>query len=407
MGNCEKVEGMNIKFKMPKFGRKLTRGDVLKELLLTTLATTISIVFTFGTAYFLEQRQEEKNRRLMAMTIVNDIDESLNVINKYVEEEGRGHSITLYLMENIDRLDSISMDTLDVFFKYVTPSAFDMDMEFNKSNETILNSSQDSWRTLNDRLFFSCVQRFYSARTLFERQRRESAVYQKPVTEEELSQLMLNTDEMSSLEGKVEVCRRLLKSIRVKRYTDLSAERVMEYQQFLMTWFNSNEDNKLLMNITEQEMDDFLNRQYKTARPVKDKELVGTWKASYPNNTYQATFDYRKDHTFTAYYEMLWSDPAFKGQMIQRFSISGTWIIEGDSLVKVFDAKSYKMEIDENGATYQPDKAGEVERLKKEMSRMPEGMTTRAVQATNIDKSGTHLQLNEHIYGSTHYWKMK
>ncbi len=47
---------MNVKFKMPKFGRKLTGGSMVKELLLTTLATTISIVLTFGTARFIEKR---------------------------------------------------------------------------------------------------------------------------------------------------------------------------------------------------------------------------------------------------------------------------------------------------------------------------------------------------------------
>ena len=48
---------MNVKFKMPKFGRKLTGSGMVKELLLTTLATTISIVLTFGTAALLEHKQ--------------------------------------------------------------------------------------------------------------------------------------------------------------------------------------------------------------------------------------------------------------------------------------------------------------------------------------------------------------
>ena len=41
---------MNVKFKMPKFGRKTNGGSMMKELILTTLATSISIVLTFGTA---------------------------------------------------------------------------------------------------------------------------------------------------------------------------------------------------------------------------------------------------------------------------------------------------------------------------------------------------------------------
>ena len=41
---------------MPKFGRKLTGGGMVKELLMTILATTISIVLTFGTAHYIESK---------------------------------------------------------------------------------------------------------------------------------------------------------------------------------------------------------------------------------------------------------------------------------------------------------------------------------------------------------------
>ena len=71
---------MNIKFKMPEFGRDLKIQGWLKELLMTFLGTTISIVLTFGTAAYLEDRHTERARRMMAMTIINDIDQSLEVI---------------------------------------------------------------------------------------------------------------------------------------------------------------------------------------------------------------------------------------------------------------------------------------------------------------------------------------
>ena len=51
--------------------------------------------------------------------------------------------------------------------------------------------------------------------------------------------------------------------------------------------------------------------------------------------------------------------------------------------------------------------ADAVEQLKKEMSKMPSGMASRAVQGTNIDESGTRLQLNEPGWGSTNYRKVE
>jgi len=44
---------MNAKFNMPKFRRELTGKGWLKELLMTFLGTTISIVLTFGTTVML------------------------------------------------------------------------------------------------------------------------------------------------------------------------------------------------------------------------------------------------------------------------------------------------------------------------------------------------------------------
>ena len=180
---------MNVKFRMPKFGRKTTGGGMVKELLLTIIATTISIVLTFGTAHYLEQRQAEQTRRLMAMTVISDIDESIKVVRQLMEADEKGRNVTFYMMENIDRLETISEDTLVFFFDTVIPSTFGGDPEFKMTNENIFNSSQDTWRTLDDRKFLNNVQDFYNARTLLDHQRKESIIFQKPVTKEELYQM--------------------------------------------------------------------------------------------------------------------------------------------------------------------------------------------------------------------------
>ena len=66
---------MNVKFKMPKFGRDQTGRGWLKELLMTFLGTTISIVLTFGTSAWLDHRQQIKNRRQTAMMVLSNIED--------------------------------------------------------------------------------------------------------------------------------------------------------------------------------------------------------------------------------------------------------------------------------------------------------------------------------------------
>lgn len=410
---------MNIKFKMPKFGRRLTGSSMTKELLLTILGTTISIVLTFGTAHLIERRQAEQARKLMAMTIINDMDDTMTTVQRILEAEEEGYGVTIYLMENMDCLDSISDDTLKMFFDYVTPTSLTSNRQFvmqerqyMKNSENILTMSQDSWRTLNDRRFFMNIQEFYNYKALLNSQSEEDVVYEKPFTRNDLSRMLMDTDEMSTREGYVAMCRSMLKSVRVKRYADLHAQRVYDYEYFLWCTIQMIEENKFLMNITEEDMKDFVNGTHMKVRKVSDSDLVGTWENPSPVENYMATFEYRKDHTFTMHVFESMNDVSFRGRIVQRYSIAGTWTIEGDSLVKVFDMKSYKMEVDDSGITYQPNQAAAVERMKKELSQMPHVIkeletNPRISQGLNIDESGTRLQLNDSGAGIAHYRKIK
>ena len=65
---------MNVKFRMPKFKGNQKSTNIVKELVLTTIATTISIILTFGTAHYFEQKQKKADARLMAMMVIYDMD---------------------------------------------------------------------------------------------------------------------------------------------------------------------------------------------------------------------------------------------------------------------------------------------------------------------------------------------
>ena len=157
-----------------------------------------------------------------------------------------------------------------------------------------------------------------------DRQLDDDVAFQKPFTKEEQSRMLMDTDEMSTRECYVATCRSMLKSVRVKRYTDYHAQRVYDYQYFLGSETNANEWNKFLMNITEQDMEDFVKGTHMKVRKVSDNDLVGTWKYPSPVNNYHVTFEYRKDHTFTMHNLTYWSDVTFRGRVAQQCTIGGT-----------------------------------------------------------------------------------
>ena len=393
---------MNAKFKIPKFGRNLTSGSIVKELLLTTLATTISIVLTFGTASLVEQRQANRARRLLAMTIINDIDKSINVAKLRLDAEERGHDVSSYLMDHIDSLEAISDDSLFIFLGYVTNTSFTQEMEFEMTDENIFNSSQDSWRTLNDRQFLNNVREFYNGRALLDRMSKEWVYFQKPVTEEETYAMVMASDDLKDREHFLVVCRRLLQSMRVKKYIANSRYRYMLYRDFLKI-IELNEENKFLMNITEQDMEDFVNQTYMTVRPAKEKQLVGTWKAVTADEKKEIVYEFRNDHTFTFKESFPWGHSIYTGFLVQKLTMKGTWQVEGDSLVKHFDLKSKKITLGELNVSFRHKNAEMMAEFKKQLlsdeMRPPIvkklEKDNRVAQATNLDQSGTRMELTQ------------
>lgn len=58
---------------MPKLWGDMKFQATFKELTLSIIGTTISIILTFGTAAWLEHRQQEKNRRQITLMVISDI----------------------------------------------------------------------------------------------------------------------------------------------------------------------------------------------------------------------------------------------------------------------------------------------------------------------------------------------
>lgn len=401
---------MNIKFRMPKFGRDLKLSGMTKELVMSTLATTISIILTFGTAHWVEKRAAEQSRKLLAMTAIHDIDESINVLKVLKYNEERGYGITRLLMEKVDHLEEVSDDTLFIFFNYVSNSSWNTNEEFQKSNENIFNSSQDSWSTLDDRTFINNIQTFYHSRAMLDRVRKEWMYFKKPVNDEELYQLTMASEGTSSREEFLPICRQLLGSPRVKHYVETSYQRMGIFQQYLSQYIDLNEVNKFLMNITDEDMEEFVNATIKKVRPAAEKDVIGSWTAVFSDNQ-KLVYEFRKDHTFLANHTIYSLHNLFYGRMAINHTFTGKWAVENDSLVSYFDMSSLKVEVDESAIAYPPEKADSVRTLKQQLLSedykksylAPLAGNTRQARASNIDRTGKRLELTNPEGQTTHY----
>ena len=152
---------MNARFKMPKFGRQLTGNNMLKELLLTTLATSISIVLTFGTAMYIEHRQKEKNRRQTTMMVLSDI---------YVFEKDLEQFDSIYISkwkDDLIELQSLSRDSImnlpdDELKRYWSALTTPVMLPRDKTAENIFTRDVSTWREVGNFRFIKLVSFIYT-----------------------------------------------------------------------------------------------------------------------------------------------------------------------------------------------------------------------------------------------------
>ena len=137
---------MNVKVKMPQMG-SMKNGGWKKELLLSVVATTISIVLTFGTASYLEKRQQKENRKQVAILIVNDL-------RAYTDNMRGTDTVSLIpKREAFARLaampaDSIRMLSEEEALPYFTALMQDFFVYRDKSIERVYSSSISTFRDL-------------------------------------------------------------------------------------------------------------------------------------------------------------------------------------------------------------------------------------------------------------------
>jgi hypothetical protein len=219
---------------------------------LTILATSISIVLTFGTAYLIERHQKKAAQRQMAMMIIHDIDESI---------------------KQMEATDSIIRDFGDLQLKILEgkcSSPLELAkaqliqndpylVKFAETTERIFTSSVDTWSTIGKSDFIDNVSRCYIDR----------AEFQKQVMDAFHKELWINESEMQvqELDGLLEIDACFYETIA---------------SDFINRMKFANELNKRIMGISDKDLDKFSTKMVEghdkatldSLRQVMNKEYI-------------------------------------------------------------------------------------------------------------------------------------
>ena len=386
-----------------------------KGFLTSILGTTISIALTFGTTALVNSQKKMDAQRLTAMMTIQDIDNSIETLRNIMDHEEKCYNATQYAINHIDSITALPDDTLNLLLQYIMPGMWmSTDMEFDDSKERLFHSSQDTWSNLNDVAFVNNVESFYKSRRMlqgFFKAGDDLYLWIKPTTKEEAIR-DINSGILASKDKFISYLERRIKEQRVKTYINNFYQRKNFYQDLIEGWSGLNEENKFLMNISEEDFNAFKESTVKKSRAAKEKDVIGVWIDSVVVD-HQQEYEYRKDHTFTmrAIYHV--AHPIYSGKIIRTAMLEGTWTIEGDSIIAMFNTSSCKLSADDSGISYANEMRDSVRRFvnlwlvgAKQLNDLKQSITDQGIRqsrATNIDLTGNRLELTDSKKKTTHY----
>ncbi len=397
---------MNVKFKMPKFGRNLTGGGMVKELLLTILATTISIVLTFGTAHFLDLRQADQARRQTAMMLIHDIDESVAVLNNLAEGEEIQKAAIQYVIEHFDQIESLPEDTLSTAVTMMG-TIFAPGKYFDESKEKVFNSGQETWKNLDDVSFVDNMESFYEARHYVETMISQSPQWKYPISEGEYYDwiVQIKSSNQSQQASYAALLKEKLSNPKIKYYIDCSSYRARFLRQYAQSWKRLSDRNKFIMNIDDEELAEYIKKSQRSGRTVSNSDIIGLWEYEMTGKDLQY-YDFTKSGTFSRKSISHYANPFYSGDIIVTSTYGGKWDINGDSLTLNFSPATAKTKVDWSGVTYRAEMRDSFETFISkyfqedqlaEMGRKQLESVKKITYAISINKAGDKFELGHRL----------
>ena len=144
---------MNIKLHTPKSLQAGSGMATLKQFVLSLVATTISIVLTFGTAALVDYSKKESQKKEMVKTLLYDFDQTIAMLEKNDTILAEARRLELEVAQHPEYFDSLR-------FQFVPALALCY-TKFPETTEKIFTSNIETLSTIGDVNFVSEVSQFY------------------------------------------------------------------------------------------------------------------------------------------------------------------------------------------------------------------------------------------------------
>jgi hypothetical protein len=145
-----------------------------KDFVVAILATTVSIVLTFGTSKLIERNNQKKERRLTAMMVMSSIESFARTLDESAKDWDRMDSIAVWLLRlPVDEVARLG----DGPFEQAVQEVFQAPIiRHDNTAETIFSSNIDTWKNLGSFRFVDNVGACFSQMNWIEKEINDNAL---------------------------------------------------------------------------------------------------------------------------------------------------------------------------------------------------------------------------------------
>ncbi len=330
-----------------------------KGFLTSLMGTTISILLTFGTSALVDSKQKADTQRQTAMMVIHDIDVCIDQMEEMAKDEEKRNNAIQYVLAHLDQTASLPEDTIEL--------ALEMLIDYNPANnifddakENIFKSSQDIWSNLDNMAFIDNMENFYDQRREVSGNLEKNPIFVHPISYDEYIEMTRNSEGYRLDE--VAVLKEKLKDPKVKFYVDLSTIRTRAYRTFAQMWKDISDRNKFIMNISDEELAEYIKNSQRSGIPISQRELMGQWEREVNGNEHYY-YHFLEEDSFCIEDVMLYPNPVYNNDIIITYIFGGKWSLKNDTLFMVCAPKSAEVKLDTSRITYRPEMRDSVKHM--------------------------------------------
>ncbi|MBR5398350.1 MAG: hypothetical protein IK103_00985 [Bacteroidales bacterium] len=396
----------------------------IRQLLISILGTSIGVGLTFGVNRLVDSSKQREARHQTAIMAVCDIDEISQSLKEEIRLEDSLFKVTMYVATHQELIDSLPIDTLDMAFKYLYDDPMEVKSWTADTKENAFNSGIDARMNLGNNKFYDNIQTCYYMRRSLIKVMEEAPVFCRPISkdvyEDFLQKLPPAAIDYNGIPHP-NARRMMMKQVFAQGLTTLYIKRYFSRRNAYILAANKlellNRENKLLMNITDKEIETYLKKNSDNVSDRISADMIaGTWEAGLNNN--QQTFVFHGDSTVEKTFKMEGSFQIVLPEEQEELFVltpltiflKGRWSLKGDSLITDFDASTVELLSFDMDVSNFPQAA--LERLKDSLEIKKEMMknyildglrhqTFKDVCAVSLDRSASTMMWSEETINPT------